>query len=106
MSMIEKFLEEKEALRKGLDEIREEMMKAASDKADERIDKFIEDVKAMVAGASDAEFIEFIASGKLEDDDIMAAITFRAQSGVKSSAEVAEDVFAAVRRGHVYVIAL
>lgn len=77
MSMIEKFLEDKETLRKDLDEIRNEMLKAASDKADQRIDKFVDGVKAMVANASDDEFIAFITSGKLEDDDILAAITFR-----------------------------
>lgn len=77
MSMIENFLNAKELLKDDLDEIREEALKAAEHKADERIDKFIDGYKAMIADASDAEFIEFITSGKLEDDDILAAINFR-----------------------------
>lgn len=98
MSMIEKFLEGKSALCEDLDKIREEAMKAASDRADARIDEFVEDVKAMVAEASNEEFVEFITSGKLEDDDIMAAITFRAQSTPKSHADVCEDVLEKLRR--------
>ena len=79
MSMIEKFLEGKDALREDLGKIQEEAMKAASDRADARIDEFVEGVKEMVIRATDNEFVEFITSGKLEDDDIMAAISFRSQ---------------------------
>lgn len=77
MSMIEKFLEAKETLRKDIDEVRDEALKAASAKADKLIDDFVDGYKAMIADASDDEFIAFITSGKLEDDDILAAITFR-----------------------------
>lgn len=79
MNMIEKFLEGKDALREDIDKIREDAMKAASDRTDARIDEFVEGVKEMVARATDSELVEFITSGKLEDDDIMAAISFRAQ---------------------------
>lgn len=92
MSMIEKFLEGKSALRNDLDKIHEEAEKAASDRADARIDEFVEGVKVMVAEASNEEFLEFITSGKLEDDDILAAISFRAQSTPKSHADVCEDI--------------
>jgi len=99
MSMIEKFLEDKEALRKGIEVIRDEALKAASEKADEMIDNFVNNFKEKVANASDVEFMEFITSGKLEDDDILAAIAFRAQSGVKSAEEVTEKVCACVKSG-------
>lgn len=99
MSMIEKFLEDKEALRKGIEVIRDEALKVASEKADEMIDNFVNNFKEKVANVSEAEFMEFITSGKLEDEDILVAITFRAQSGVKSTEDVAEKVCACARSG-------
>ena len=86
MSMIENFLNAKELLRDDLDEIREEALQLASVKAGERIDEFIEGVKVMVAEASDAEFIELITSGKLDDEDLNAVLMFRANG--KKSCEV------------------
>ena len=79
MSMIEKFLGLKDGLRKDLNEIKDELMKATEKAVDDRIDGFVDEVKAMVAGATNDEFIEFITSGKLEDEDIHAAIVFRAE---------------------------
>ena len=79
MSMIEKFLENKSALDKGLTELKVEALKSVQAEADAMIDEFIEGVKAMVAEASDAEFVAFITSGKLDDEDIAAAIAFRAE---------------------------
>ena len=92
MSMIEKFLENKEALCKNIEEVREAAIKAANDKTDEMVDNFVAGFKEMVAKASNMEFVEFITSGKLEDDDVFAAITFRAETGVKSHEEVCEDI--------------
>ncbi len=87
MSMIEKFLENKSALHKNLDELREEALKVVAHKADVLVDEFIDGVKAMVAEASDEEFVAFITSGKLDDEDIVAAIAFRAEAnnGAKES---------------------
>ena len=91
MSMIETFLNAKELLKDDLNEIREEMLKVASDKADARIDKFIDGVKTLVASASDKEFVEFITSGKLEDEDINAAILFRAEAKKGKEAKVCDE---------------
>ena len=81
MSMIEKFLEDKRNLKKSFREIEDAAIKAVSEKANEMIDNFINGFKDMIAEASDEEFVEFITSGKLEDDDIAAAIMFRAKCG-------------------------
>ena len=91
MSMIEKFLENKSALHKSLDEIREEALKAAEHKADALIDEFILGVKAMIAEASDEEFVAFITSGKLDDEDINAAIVFRAEAAKSRNAETCNE---------------
>ena len=80
MSMIEKFLEKKESLRNSIEEIRDAALKAAAEKVDEMISNFVDDFKEKIAEASDAEFIEFITSGKLDDEDINAAIMFRSQA--------------------------
>ena len=80
MSMVEKFLERKHDLKKRIDDVKEAALKAAVDKADEMVDNFIEGFKVMIEEASDAEFIEFITSGKLEDDEINAALMFRAKA--------------------------
>lgn len=91
MSMIEKFLEEKHMLRKDLDAVKDEMLKIASAKADKRIDEFIAGVKVMVAEASDEEFVEFITSGKLDDEDLNAVIMFRAQVKRREEAKVCDE---------------
>lgn len=80
MSMIEKFLENKKALHENLDNVLEEMKAAARVKGDKLIDEFIDGVEAMIAEASDEEFVEFITSGKLDDEDINAAIMFRTKA--------------------------
>ena len=106
MSMIEKFLEEKETLRKNIEDIREAAAKVMNEKTDEMVDNFVDSFKDMVAKASNVEFVEFITSGKLDDEDIFAAIAFRAMTGVKSQKEVCEDVMEACMRPihHVIVI--
>ena len=91
MSMIENFLDAKEGLREALEEVKEEMLKEATVRADKLIDDFIDWVKEEVAGASDAEFVEFITSGKLSDEDLNAAIMFRAQSNVSKKPEVKSE---------------
>ena len=91
MSMIEKFLENKSTLHKSLDEIREEALRAAEPKADALIDEFIEGVKAMVAEATDEEFVAFITSGKLDDEDLNAVIMFRAEAAKTHSADACEE---------------
>ena len=102
MSMIEKFLKEKEATQKDLDKIRDEVLEIASVRANDRLDNFIAGFKVLVAEASDDEFVEFITSGKLSDDDIMAAIAFRGEAGKISSAKPFND-----KSGiHVHVIVL
>ena len=91
MSMIEKFLSAKNELRENLAEVKEEMLEAATAKADKLIDEFIEGFKLAILDASDEEFIEFITSGKLDDEDLTAALMFRAH-GTKTSNEPREEV--------------
>lgn len=98
MSMIEKFLEEKEVLRKNIEDVREAAVKATNAKTDEMVDNFVGSFKDMIAKATNYEFVEFITSGKLDDEDIFAAIAFRAETGVKSQEEVCEDVMEACKR--------
>lgn len=80
MSMIEKFLEQKNTLGKTIEEIRDAAIKAVEEKANEMIDNFVDNFKEMVTNASDEEFVSFLMSGKLEDEDIAAAIAFRAEA--------------------------
>ena len=91
MSMIEKFLGAKDKLRSDLIDIKDEMLKAAEAKANQRIDGFIDEAKAMIAEATDAEFVEFITSGKLEDDDVNAALMFRAMARKEKNAKVEDE---------------
>jgi len=87
MSMIEKFLENKNALCKSIEEIREAAIKVVDEKANEMIDNFVDNFKEMVTEASDEEFVSFLMSGKLEDEDIAAAIAFRAEARKNAKAD-------------------
>lgn len=103
MSMIEKFLKDKKTLLKNIEGVREAAIKAMNDKTDEMIDNFIGGFEEMVANASDEEFVAFITSGELDEEDIIAATAFRAEAkenhtGVKP---VDED-----REHHIHVIVL
>ena len=104
MSMIEKFLENKNVMCKTLDEIRERALKAAEPEADVVIEKFITDVKGLVAEATDEEFVEFITSGKLEDDDIAAAIMFRAEAAKENDELQKKSDEKRGHRVHVFVL--
>lgn len=106
MSMIEKFLNAKDELRKDLDEVKEEMLAAASAKADKMIDGFIEYTKMLVAEASDEEFVEFITSGKLSDEDLNAVIMFRAKVRAEKQCEETYEQTDEKRGHNVHVIVL
>ena len=91
MSMIEKFLNAKALLRDDLHAVKDELMKAATEKADKLIDVFIERFKVMITEASDEEFVDFVTSGKLDDDDLNAAIMFRAKAKKDREAKKANE---------------
>lgn len=106
MSMIEKFLENKKALHNSLDEIRIEALKAAEPKVDALIDEFVARVKTIVTEASDAEFVEFITSGKLDDEDINAAIMFRAEAAKVRNEDACDETLTAGHEHRVHVFVL
>lgn len=91
MSMIEKFKGMLAQMEQEIEAAKKEAAEFVTEQTANAHDGFIEKFAEMVGNASDAAFIEFITSGKLTEDDIMAAITFRAQATPKSHADVCAD---------------
>jgi hypothetical protein len=78
MSLLEKYLEGKKEMYAKFDEIRE----ACDEAIDAAGGEFLEKFKEMIAGASDAEFHEFMCNSGDELDEIerIAALTARLES--------------------------